>query len=266
MNRFDEETAVVGGGGRDGRWSTRLNAAWNIGENANGGYAAAPVVRALRDLAGHPDPISVTTHFLRPATGDADAEVRAEVVRAGRGTSTVRGVLRQDGTDRLTVLAALSDLSRPAGRSPGLAPPPPTLPPPDSCRHRGELDQGVDLPILSRLDVRIHPDHAVLGGAGRAVVEGWIRLADGTDPSPLALTVFADAFPPSVFPLLGHVGWVPTVELTVHVRRRPAPGWVRAHFECDDLHDGRLVESGSLWDATGALVARSRQLGLVRQP
>ena len=61
----------------------------------------------------------------------------------------------------------------------------------------------------------------------------------------------------------GFSGWVPTIELTVHVRKRPAPGWIQARFECDDLSDGRLVESGTLWDSTGAVVARSRQLGLL---
>jgi acyl-CoA thioesterase len=62
---------------------------------------------------------------------------------------------------------------------------------------------------------------------------------------------------------MGPVGWVPTIELTVHVRRRPAGGWVLARFECDDVEGGRMIESGTLWDSTGAVVARSRQLGLV---
>ena len=95
------------------------------------------------------------------------------------------------------------------------------------------------------------------------MTEGWIRFVDGTPPSTLALPLFADAFPPSLFSRFGRVGWVPTIELTVHVRRRPAPGWIQARFECDDLADGRMVESGTLWDSTGRVVARSRQLGLL---
>ncbi len=53
------------------------------------------------------------------------------------------------------------------------------------------------------------------------------------------------------------------MELTVHARRRPASGWVQARFECDDVEGGRMIETGTLWDSTGAVVARSRQLGLV---
>ena len=56
---------------------------------------------------------------------------------------------------------------------------------------------------------------------------------------------------------------MPTIELTVHARRIPVPGWLQVRQESHDLHDGRMIESGSLWDATGALVASSRQIGLL---
>ncbi len=131
------------------------------------------------------------------------------------------------------------------------------------CVDRRTLDQGVELPILDRLDVRIHPDRVDADPSGPAVMEGWIRFSDGTDPNTMALPLFSDAFPPSLFSKYGRIGWVPSVELTVHVRRRPAPGWIQARFECDDLIDGRMIETGSLWDSTGSLVARSRQLGLL---
>ena len=94
-------------------------------------------------------------------------------------------------------------------------------------------------------------------------MSGYIRFADGRAPDTRSLVLFADAFPPSVFSSLGVVGWVPTVELTVHVRARPAPGWIKAVFTTDDLSGGRMIESGKLWDSQGRLVAQSRQLGLV---
>lgn len=259
MGFFEHETAVDDQGDY---WTTRLGAAWSIGDNPNGGYALSPVLRVLGEIAGHPDPLSVTTQFLRPAAGDTDGEVHAEVVRVGRTTGVARGTLVQTGTERLLTTAVFGDLSVAAGSGPELAPDPVQLPAPEACVDRRDLDQGVDLPILSRLEVRIDPSHAGAGTADRARVAGWIRFADGTAPTALALALFADAFPPSLYSLVGRVGWVPTVELTVHVRRRPAPGWVRAEFACDDLHDGRMIESGTLWDSTGAVVARSRQLGL----
>ena len=260
MNQFDAETAVAPLG--EGRWATRLSAGWNIADNSNGGYALTSVLRAMRSLVPHADPISATTHCLRPAKGDTDAEVRASVVRSGRTVSTLRGSLWQEGRQRLEVLAAFSDLA--AGRdSPEIAQAPPSIPPVEECVHRGSLEQGVELPILSRVDVHVHPDHAPAGRSDRALIDAWIRFSDGSAPSTMALPFFADALPPSLYPLLGYIGWVPTIEMTVHARRIPAPGWVQVRQESHDLHNGRMIESGSLWDSTGALVATSRQIGLL---
>ena len=217
MSQFDTETAVEPVG--EGRWATHLSAGWNIGDNSNGGYALTPVLRAMRSLVQHPDPISVTTHFLRPARGDTGAEVRASVVRAGRTVSTLRGSLWQEGKQRLEMVAAFSDLSASGGGGPEIAQKPPTIPPIEDCVHRGSLEQGVELPILSRVDVHVHPDHAPAGGSDKALIDGWIRFNDGSAPSTMALPFFADALPPSLFPLLGFIGWVPTIELTVHARR-----------------------------------------------
>ena len=208
----------------EGHWATRLSASWNIGGNSNGGYALTSVLRAMRALVPHPDPISVTTHFLRPGLGDTDAEVRASVVRSGRTVSTLRGSLWQEGKQRLEVVAAFSNLSAPGGGGPEIAEAPPAIPPVQGCVHRGSLEQGVELPILSRVDVHVHPDHAPAGGSDRALIDGWIRFSDGAEPSAMSLPFFADALPPSLYPLLGFVGWVPTIELTVHARRVPGAG------------------------------------------
>jgi len=261
MSDFEIETAIVPAG--DGLWTARLAQDWNIGNNPNGGYALTPVLRALRELTGKPDPISVTTHFLRPARGDADAGIQATLIRSGRTTATVRGTLSQDGKDRLVVIASFGDVQQHVGVGPDMSPDPPEVPPVQQCIPRSADEQGVDLPLLSRADVYLHPDHAVAGGNDRAVVEGWIRFTDGTEPSTLSLPLFSDAFPPSLISLLGNIGWVPTVELTVHVRRTPAAGWLRGRFECDDLYGGRMVETGALWDSSGSLVACSRQIGLL---
>ena len=261
MSRFDAETSVEPVG--EGRWATRLSAGWNIGGNANGGYALTSVLRAMRSLVPHPDPISVTTHFLRPGLGDTDAEVAAEVVRSGRTVSTLRGSLWQGGKQRLEMLAAFGDLAAGGRGGPEISEPPPPIPPIEDCVHRGSLEQGVELPILSRVDVHVHPDHAPAGGSDRALIDGWIRFSDGAEPSTMALPFFADALPPSLYPLLGYIGWVPTVEMTVHARRIPAPGWLQVRQESHDLHNGRMIESGTLWDSTGALVATSRQIGLL---
>jgi len=262
--QFDTETEVAQTGA--GSWRTRLSSAWNIGTSPNGGYAAVSSLRAMGRLVDLPDPVSITSYYLRPGIGDQRGDIHAELVRAGRRMATTTASLSQDGRERLRLMAMFADLTLASAGEPDSTPlsiPPVELPPPDQCRRRITLEQGVDLPITSRLDVRVDPALADPAHAGRAEVAGWVRFSDERPPDPAALLLFADAFPPSVFGLFGRVGWVPTLELTVHVRRRPVPGWIAARFRTEDLHNGMLVEDGELWDASGNLVARSRQLALL---
>lgn len=262
--QFDRETAVTETG--PGSWSTRLGSAWSIGDNPNGGYALTSSLRAMGRLVEFPDPVSITTCYLRPGIGDRAGDIRAELVRAGRRTATATASLYQEDRERLRMMAMFADLQAPAAgdsEPPSLSMPPVELPPPEQCRPRITLEQGVDLPITSRLDVRIDPALADPAHAGRAEVAGWVRFTDERPPDVTALALFADAFPPSVFGLFGRVGWVPTLELTVHARRRPEPGWIAARFRTNDLDNGMMVEDGELWDESGNLVARSRQLALL---
>ncbi|MDA1075454.1 MAG: thioesterase family protein [Proteobacteria bacterium] len=261
LSQFDRETSVTRID--DNHFRGHLSPAWNIGDNPNGGYLVSNVLRALSNTLVHVDPVSITTHFLRPGVADADCEIFVETVRAGRTLSTARATLSQQGKARIEVLAAFSDLSVSAGIDTAVTLPAPVLPEPEICIPRSGDAQGLTLPITSRLDIRLDPAFATPGEAGCAEMAGWVRYTDGREPDAQSLPLFADAFPPSPLGLLGAFGWVPTLELTVNVVRRPAPGWIRAHFKTDDLANGRMIESGALWDSEGRLVAQSRQLGLV---
>lgn len=234
MGFFETETAITRVGERE--WQTRLSSNWNIGPNSNGGYAMSSVLRALREMTGMPDPVSVTVHFLRPVQGDTDCQIQTSLIRTGRTMATAQGTLQQGGKDRLVVIAAFGNLESQAGIGPELGPPPPELPPVEDCVARANLKQGVALPLLSRIECVLHPDCVEPGE--RALIEGWVRFADGADASTLSLPCFVDVFPPSLTALVGNTGWVPTIELTTQVRRAPKPGWLRARFECDDLHNG----------------------------
>ena len=261
MSQFIDDTRVTKAA--EGHYKGRLSGVWSIGTNPNGGYAMTPIMRAMADAAGQPDPLSVTAHFLRPGVGDADLDIHTEVIRAGRTATTVRGTLVQEDKARLTMLATYGDLSQPQGIDGHFAPAVPDIPPLEECVHRSKLDQGVDVPLLKVTDIYLRPEDAVCDPAKEALIAGWVRLTDGTEPDVFSLPYFVDAFPPSPITRVPNVGWVPTMEFTVQIRARPAPGWLRGRFHCDDLQGGRVVESGILWDSTGAVVARSRQMALV---
>ena len=249
----------------EGRWRGHVHAAWNIGDNPNGGYLLSIVLCALREALPHPDPISITTHFLRPGEANADCEIDIDVVRTGRSVSTARAELRQSGKTKLVVLAAFGNLAEPVGIADEFVPEAPSRPDFDACVPRSGALQGIELAINERIDLRLNPALVTAGGGQAAIMEGYVRLSDETDPDTTIACLFMDVFPPSPFARLGVVGWVPTIELTVHVRRRPASGWMFARLACEDLSGGRMIESGMLWDSSGALIAQSRQLGLVMQ-
>jgi hypothetical protein len=99
---------------------------------------------------------------------------------------------------------------------------------------------------------------------GRGEMGGYLRWADGAPMDTLGLLVVADCYPPSVFNMGdSKLGWVPTIELTVQVRKPPADGYLATRFTTEAITNGYLEEDGEVWDADGDLVVLSRQLALV---
>lgn len=265
MSELDEDTALAPLGGAAGAFRARISDRWSIGSAPNGGYLAVITTRAIAKIVAQPDPFSVTTHFLAVAR-PGEAEVRTEIVRAGRGHSVAEARLIQDGREMIRTIANFGDLGAIDGAT-HITVPPPDLPPPDRC-ERGRPAPSAPR-IADRLEVYLAPGTTSwISGAHNEIAElgGWIRLRDGRDPDPISLVFFADAFPPPVLNLAKvRTPWVPTIELTVHVRARPAPGFLRAWFRTRALARGYLEEDGELWDSAGALVAMSRQLARIQR-
>jgi acyl-CoA thioesterase len=164
----------------------------------------------------------------------------------------------------LQLLGAFGD-QQPGGHQVGRRNPV-ELPPFDRCAPQ-QSPTGASLPGLVRqIDVRLHPDD---GGfrrgepTGRPEMRGWFALADSEPIDEIGLLLAADAMPPPIFNSGLPSSWVPTVELTVHVRGTPAPGPLRCAFRSRHIHDGLLEEDGEIWDSTGTLVCQSRQLALM---
>jgi acyl-coenzyme A thioesterase PaaI-like protein len=270
-SEFDTDTAVSRLA--EGSYTTTITPRWNIGAAPNGGYLLAILLRALGDALPHPDVLTVTAHYVRPpAPGRAAVEV--ERIHSGRSLSSASARLLQgapgsdlEGGECLRALATFTDLDREAdGRPSYVDGGPPGLPPPDEClRGDGRMPGGGSAAIGERFDLRLHPGTvgwARGGPTGRPEVGGWIRLADGREPDLPLMAVVVDALPPTVFDL-GVAGWVPTIELTLHLRARPAPGWLRCWIRSRFLTGGYVEEDAEVWDADGRLVAMSRQLARV---
>lgn len=268
-SEFDRDTAVTRRA--EGVYAIDLSEGWTIINAVNGGYLLAVLGRALADTLPHPDPFTISAHYLT-ASRPGPAIVRTETVRTGRTLSTGQASLFQyddegEEVERIRVLASYGDLDalpddvRTSAR-------PPVLPPVEQCF--GPEDGPAPVPgssaITDRLMIKLDP--ATLGWAlgqpsGKGEMRAWFGLRDGRDADPFSLLLAVDALPPTAFEL-GLSGWVPTVELTVHVRCRPAPGPLRVAITTRNLAGGFLEEDAEVWDSADRLVAQSRQLARVR--
>ena len=257
---FDVDTAVEAVA--DHRFAAAITDRWNVlGGRPNGGYVMGVCLQALTRVMPAPDPLVVSAFFLRPVL-PGPAEVRTAVIRSGRRIATGEATLYQDGKESLRVTAAFSDLRRAAGRTVVLAAPP-ELPPPDQAL---DLMGGRVIPELSiaqRVEYRAAawPGWAQGKPSGRPSQEFWMRYRDGREPDLLSLASLVDAAAPPVLEL-GETASA-TIELTVHLRAHPAPGWLACRVATRFVIGGYHEEDFEIWDSTGALVAQSRQLALL---
>jgi acyl-coenzyme A thioesterase PaaI-like protein len=300
VGELDEVLSLVWEGGPADRAGTvataggSLGEGWLIGHAVNGGVLMALGLRAAAEgltASGHTSPLSWSAHFLSAAVA-GPVEVVVEVLRTGRTVSSVQvrvvqpdaagpraggrdavgpdagGPDREAAVERVRLVATFGDVRRtdPVHR----APTPPTLPPPEEClpATREASPAAAAIRMLDRLDVRIDPPtagFAVGRPARRGLIRAWLRMRDGREPDLAMLPFAVDALMPVSFDL-GVPGWAPTLELTGQVLGDPAPGWLLVELSTDTVVGDLLVEDAAVWDSTGRLVARSRQLAGVRMP
>jgi acyl-coenzyme A thioesterase PaaI-like protein len=251
-------------------WDVTFDERWNVGRNQNGGVVLAMASTALAAAVDKPDPLSVTGHYLRAVAAGAGV-VRASVVRAGSTTATGVAEVWQDDKERLRVIGTFGDHDARSAEADDVvelsaAP----IPGPERCIDLfGILLESPAGPraltrSLRNYEIRVAPKR----GWGRDQRErpslsGWIRLRDVDTITTDTLIAVADGFPPTLMSTT-QIGWLPTLELTVHTLARPAADepWLRAELRTQAVTGGLVEEEGELWDATGALVARFRQLAL----
>ncbi len=249
-----------------GGFAAEIAPGWDIAGNANGGYLLAIAARALSDATGRADPVTVTGHYLAPGK-PGPLTIAVQVVKEGRSFSTASALLSAD-RPVLAVLGTFGDLTDSAEGEGLILGGPPVLPPPQDCEEI-EATETFPPPFMDKVELRLHPDDAGFfhgHPSGDARMRGWFRLRDGEPMDTVALLCAVDAFPPTVLNASVPTAWVPTVELTAHVRGRPEGDWLACSFSTRFVSGGFLEADGEVWDERGVLVAQSRQLALVPRP
>lgn len=261
ISAFDRATAVTRTEGGDLR--ADLDPSWDVGNGVlNGGYLLGVVARAALLDSRHPHPVALSASYLR-ATPGGPADLTVTAGPAGRTLAHSTVLLSGAAGPSLAVQVTTASLG--TDRADYTVNPAPELPGPDACVATRTSEGGPAVGLARQLDTRLDPATAgwTLGRPSDVrLLRAWIRLADGRDPDPLALLLFADALPPTAF-AVGKPGWAPTVQLQVLVRGLPAPGWCVVESRSTEVAGGWSDEECRIWDSTGRLVAQARQLARV---
>jgi acyl-coenzyme A thioesterase PaaI-like protein len=260
VHPFDADTAARRIA--DDRFAAEISGRWNtpIG-TPNGGYLLAVCVRALQQTLPFPDPLAVSAHYLRPGK-PGPVELRAELVRAGRRHATGEARMLQEGKEILRVTGTFTDLAKADGRTVELGAPP-DLPDPEGL---ASVVSGMTIPgatILDQVECRMPEKPGWMLGhpSGDPRWDYWMGFSQPRDPDLVALSFLVDAVAPLVFDIGASSST--TIELTVHLRAHPAPGWLACRGVTRHVTAGYHEEDIEMWDSAGNLVAQSRQLALL---
>lgn len=243
-------------------WEAKITDNWNINNVPNGGYLLAIAARILKEELPQKDPLTITGHYLHRAEHGA-IDCQTEILHTGKNFSTGMVKFMQDGMERIHFTSTFTDFSKHGGPS-HFEEDAPELPPPEDCLQMPSFDVYT---LYDHVDLRMTPESTKwMEGklVDKSEIKGWIKLK-GSDNNDLFTTLlFADSFPPPIMTRVGMVAWIPTLELTVHLKKKPAPGYLKCRFRSRFLTKGIIEEDGILWDKDGELVAVSRQLAQLR--
>jgi acyl-CoA thioesterase len=243
------------------QFSGVLDGGWGVADVPNGGYVMALALRAVQATLPPTlhDPLTATAHYLKPARAGA-ITMDVETVKIGRRLATSAVRMFQNDVEVVRLLVTTGNLADPGAVVFARGEPPP-MPALDDCTA---FDAPDVVTIARRVRILYDPNTLAFARGERTGVtelRGHARFADDREPDIVSLALFADVFPPAVFNR-ALAPWVPTIELTVHFRARPTPGWLRCIFATRFASGGVMEEDGELWDSSGTLVAMSRQLAV----
>ncbi len=263
VTSFHEATQLTALGA--GRYGVIGDASWAQGRGIYGGLVAALFARALEREAGPGQRlVRMTTAFTAPFLPGA-AELRVEVVRAGRNVACLRATLTNDGGDA-PAASCLATLARP--REPSAIE-----------RHTHvmpEVPSPSDVPdgpselyiptFASRFEFRQCVGSRPFSGGTDARLGGWCRSREGAPFDPALVVALLDAWAPAAVGVSS--GWCPvaSLEMSVHflvplpLANDPPDAWIFFDARCDHAADGVADERATIFDAHGRALATCQQL------
>jgi acyl-CoA thioesterase len=267
-----------------GRLEGSLSEDWYQGRTIFGGLVAAVLARAAEDAVGDPvrQPRSLTVQFSAPVS-HGEASAVAEVVRAGKYVSQIRGAVEQGGKPVALMLATFGAARaapitwpRPGDGSRVADDAMPQVPPPNEL---ASFEGGASAPRFTRhFDLRFAIGSPPFRGAPRPEVGGWCRLRSAAPTDLVTICALLDVWPPPALSMLTAPTPGATMDLTYHLLA-PLPlapassepttesarheGWFLFRYRAPTIGDGYSEQFGEMWASDGRLVGRVRQMAAV---
>lgn len=256
-----------------GKYRVELNDRWWIGPGPNGGYTAALMLQAMTETvleftAGErQQPArSLSVHFLSPPVVGA-AVIVVTIEHQGHATSFISARLMQGGEIKAKAMSVFSaERTGPSFDQTRM----PDVPMPEDAK---EFDTA-DAPVAVFSQYRAVPvlGSAPFTGGPKAETGGWMKLKDEQPMTAVLAAAMLDVWFPAPFATLDQQVFCPTLEYTVHFPRElpvegaEDPDWTLVRLTAEEGHDGHFSEDGELWSRDGTLLARCRQMALLRYP
>lgn len=227
-----------------------------------GGLIAAQALGAAGatvDAAKHPQ--SLHLYFVRGGRYDVDVEFHVDRTRTGRSFDTRRVTAVQDGD---VILEMIASFHRPEPGADWHPPNEPTVTLQDAAPKHPAIE------FAERFDIRTTPDDT----SPFAVPPFWIRVRDPIEDDPLiracTCAFMSDLGPvpaarPPGTPMRMGVGFTTSLDHSVWFHRPFDPNaWHRYDVRSVNNANARGLAVGSLYDATGSLIASTTQEALWR--
>ena len=251
---------------KDNIYSGYLSDSWSIEGAVNGGYSMSIAARALSDYLSHKDPLTITGHYLSVAE-PGPVELHIEKLSEARSISNATVKFIQSGEERIRFTASFTDFDKSKGDT-LYEREPLEFPPIEDCI---KLDSSTLLvPTFEEQIDRFFTPASKWWDEQKprekAQLDAYYSWPQRDPVDLFSLIFFSDSMTPPIFNRIGSRGWVPSIELTVHLRGIPVPGPVLMRGKTDFVIDGFLGEDDEIWDSEGNLVAESRQMAKLRMP
>lgn len=261
LHLFDDDLKMINTG--PGLFEAIISDHWSINGTPNGGYLIGLIARAMEQCSSKKETPIITANYISKCI-PGKAQVRVEVISESINFTRLMVSLAQDGEEKIRALGTFSsDLN--GGSVKRYETGPPELASFETCFQVPVIpDNG----LFNHIDLRLDPSCVgwVSGNfSGRSEFKGWIQFKKDRPLDIPAILFFTDAYPPPVFASFGLSAWVPTIELSVNIRKIPDSKILKGIFRSRFFSAGLVEEDGELWDTDGDLVAVSRQISKYRK-